>query len=184
MSKCRLVSLDTSTSCTGYGVYENGVLVSHGTITLSSGEKKSELPNHILMYEKIESFLKEKKPHIVAVELTCKPNNASTQRKLDRILGDIELYCIRKKIFYYEMNPVSWRKAIRDNVLPLKLEKGKPNRPQWKKWSMKAVEKFGIKATDDETDAILIGLAYILTFGDRVIVRKILGGMIMDSGKK
>ncbi len=183
--KCTMISLDSSTSCTGYAVWENGCLKEHGTITLTDKEKKSDTPNHILMYGKIEALFKEKKPDIIVPELTNKPNNASTQRKLDRILGFMELYASQKHSFYYEMNNSTCRKVIRENILPLKLEKDKPARPQWKEWSIKAVHKFfGIDVNDDESDALLIGVAYILMFGEENEAGKLLTNAFRNGRKE
>lgn len=160
MSVCKLVSLDTSTTATGVAVWENGILKDYRVI---KRKKETDIRPHIAMSKEILSFLEKIKPDIIAIELTCVPHGTGTQRVLDRILGNIELWAYTHKCFYYEIRPSVWRSLVKDKgeAIP----KGRNNK---KEWSVDTVcKRYGIKPEtidDNIADAILIGEAYIRTF--------------------
>lgn len=87
--------------------------------------------------------------------------NPQVQRMLTMIVGAIMGYCIEHNIVYNEMRPTEWRKYSkkRDEKLPRKRE-------DLKKWSVSRVkELYGIDVSDDESDSILLGYAYVNKYG-------------------
>lgn len=68
--------------------------------------------------------------------------------------------CVSEKIDWQDLRPTQWRKYA-----ALEGEKVPKKREELKKWSINKVsEIFGVNVTDDESDAILIGLAYCNIF--------------------
>lgn len=156
---CKLISFDTSTSSTGYAVYLNGKLDSYGNLALSKDEKQSGIPKHLIMTVKILSLLGKEKPDIIVTELTCVPKGTETQRMLDRILGNLEVWAFIHNTFYDELRPSVWRSRVRGNE---SLPNGRTLKKEWSK--SRVFNQYGITVNDDISDAILIGEAYIKMF--------------------
>ncbi len=147
----RMVSIDSSTRCTGMAYFQDGVLKIHDVINLSDEkdiEKRSDL-----MGLKIMQNLFALSPSIVYVERPRGRNNPETLRKLTTIVGMIRGYCVYNNIYFEEIAPTEWRK-----ILGFKQGKG-IKREEEKVQSMEYVEaKYHITVkTDDESDAICIG---------------------------
>lgn len=155
MSKCKLLSLDTSSSCTGYAVYVDCKLKKHGALDL----KRSKEPyKYRRMIKLIKELLDKEKPDIVVAELPCVHAGIQSHRLLERILGVVEDCCEDRNIYYHEEIPSHWRCLVKTSPVP----KG---RKEVKAWDISLVkELFGVEVGDDEADAILIGLAYIKEF--------------------
>lgn len=108
-----------------------------------------------LMCSAIFSFLDKESPQTIVVEMTVVPKNAGTQRMLTMILGAVYGWCLVHNVYFEMLRPTEWRALIS------KEKKGR-KRDELKAWSVRKVkELFGIDVTDDESDAILIGLAYV-----------------------
>ena len=149
------MSLDTSTTSSGWSIYTNGKLKDYGVVDLSKvkGTAKNKIP---IMISEIEKIIEKYKPSIVVVELTVVSRNAQAQRNLTMLLGMIWHICINKDIEFVDLRPTEWRSYVSAD------KKGR-TRNELKDWSIKKVEDlFGIKEiSDDVSDAILIGYGYI-----------------------
>lgn len=87
--------------------------------------------------------------------MTVVARNVQAQRLLTIILGAVYGWCVTNNIYFKMLRPSEWRALIS------KEKKGR-DRHALKKWSIDTVKKlFNIDVTDDESDAILIGQAYI-----------------------
>lgn len=149
-----MLALDTATRHTGYAVFENGQYMKSGCLFV-----RSEEPDPVdKMLKKISNLLKKHKPDIIVVEDTMVPRNAKVQRELTEILGGIRYWCVEKNSFYYAIKPTEWRKLVKnpDESLPTE-------RNDLKIWARQKSQKYTNKYIiyDDESDAILIGQAYI-----------------------
>ena len=156
-NKIRLLALDTSVRDTGYSLFENGILVDYGNLTVS----KTECPKINIMTKKIGDLLNRIKPDIVVVENTVVLRNARIQRELTMILGGIYFWAINHNKFFYTFNPSEWRKLVKDND-----EDVPKRRTELKQWSLiKASLIANTNITNDNSsDAILIGQAYCNQF--------------------
>ena len=151
-----VLSFDTSTTITGYAVYNDNKLVHYSSIDKSyikdSNGRMMQMINEI--YNRID----QESPNVVVAEETVVPRNPQTQRMLTMILGAIFGYCIQNNIHYCSLRPTQWRSAVRDpeKKLPRKRE-------ELKEWSVSRVnELFEVKNIDDNvSDAILIGMAFV-----------------------
>ena len=159
ISECKLISLDTSTSSTGYAVYISGKLHRYDLIDFKRIKNTDERIKEMIL--KIYEIIETEKPQIIVAEMTVVTRNAQTQRNLTMILGAIQGKCLENNIFFSLLRPTEWRKLVNNEK-----EKLPRKREELKQWSkQKASDILGINdINDDISDAILIGQAYINRF--------------------
>ena len=159
ISECKLISLDTSTSSTGYAVYISGKLHRYDLIDFKRIKNTDERIKEMIL--KIYEIIETEKPQIIVAEMTVVTRNAQTQRNLTMILGAIQGKCLENNIFFSLLRPTEWRKLVHNEK-----EKLPRKREELKQWSKQKVSDIlGINdINDDISDAILIGQAYINRF--------------------
>lgn len=156
MEKIIMLSLDTSSTATGWALWNNGQLIDNGVIDL----KKCKEDKHQIMTKELWYILNQYSPHIVVLEETSVLTNAQTQRVLTQITGTVYTWCVIHDVEYHALRPSTWRSCTKD-----KDEKLPRKREELKKWSIaKVKEIFDIDTTDDGADALLIGKAYLSLF--------------------
>lgn len=154
----KMLSLDTSSTNSGYAYWENGILKEYGVLNSEKYDDKllkiNDMGNQLI--EKLNKY----KPQTVVIEMTVVERNAHTQRILSEIVGIVRGWAIINKAEFVQMRPTEWRKYAKekDEKLPTK-------KPDLKAWSVNRVKNiYSLKVTDDCSDAILIGLARINMF--------------------
>ena len=159
ISECKLISLDTSTSSTGYAVYISGKLHRYDLIDFKRIKNTDERIKEMIL--KIYEIIETEKPQIIVAEMTVVTRNAQTQRNLTMILGAIQGKCLENNIFFSLLRPTEWRKLVNNEK-----EKLPRKREELKQWSKQKVSDIlGINdINDDIYDAILIGQDYINRF--------------------
>ena len=159
ISECKLISLDTSTSSTGYAVYISGKLHRYDLIDFKRIKNTDERIKEMIL--KIYEIIETENPQIIVAEMTVVTRNAQAQRNLTMILGAIQGKCLENNIFFSLLRPTEWRKLVNNEK-----EKLPRKREELKQWSkQKASDILGINdINDDISDAILIGQAYINRF--------------------
>ena len=159
ISECKLISLDTSTSSTGYAVYISGKLHRYDLIDFKRIKNTDERIKEMIL--KIYEIIETEKPQIIVAEMTVVTRNAQAQRNLTMILGAIQGKCLENNIFFSLLRPTEWRKLVNNEK-----EKLPRKREELKQWSKQKVSDIlGINDINyDISDAILIGQAYINRF--------------------
>ena len=159
ISECKLISLDTSTSSTGYAVYISGKLHRYDLIDFKRIKNTDERIKEMIL--KIYEIIETEKPQIIVAEMTVVTRNAQAQRNLTMILGAIQGKCLENNIFFSLLRPTEWRKLVNNEK-----EKLPRKREELKQWSKQKVSDIlGINdINDDISDAILIGQAYLNRF--------------------
>ena len=159
ISECKLISLDTSTSSTGYAIYISGKLHRYDLIDFKRIKNTDERIKEMIL--KIYEIIETEKPQIIVAEMTVVTRNAQAQRNLTMILGAIQGKCLENNIFFSLLRPTEWRKLVNNEK-----EKLPRKREELKQWSKQKVSDIlGINdINDDISDAILIGQAYINRF--------------------
>lgn len=159
ISECKLISLDTSTSSTGYAVYISGKLHRYNLIDFKRIKNTDERIKEMIL--KIYEIIETENPQIIVAEMTVVTRNAQAQRNLTMILGAIQGKCLENNIFFSLLRPTEWRKLVNNEK-----EKLPRKREELKQWSKQKVSDIlGINdINDDISDAILIGQAYINRF--------------------
>ena len=155
----KVLSLDTSTTTTGYAVYTDGNLSHYSSI--DKADIKDTAARLSEMVAGVFRLIETEKPDAVAIEETVVPRNPQTQRMLTMILGAVYGKCLQDGIHYSSLRPTQWRAAVRG-----KDEKLPRHRDELKAWSISKVkELYGVTGVDDNiADAILIGKAFINFF--------------------
>ena len=156
---CKLISMDTSSTSTGVAIFIDGVLSRHFLIeTKNIKDTETRL---IKMFSRLYEVIYMEKPDILVTELTVVTRNAQAQRNLTMILGALYGKCIENNIWYHSYRPTEWRSLIDTDKKPLGRK-----RENYKTWSLEVVKDiYDIDCnTDDISDAILIGSAYVKKF--------------------
>lgn len=154
MKRCRMISIDSSTTRSAYAIFDNGIYKESSLIECTGlmDDRFMEMSKKLLF------LLIEYKPDIVYIEDTVVPRNVQTQRFLTRLQGVIYAYSIFHNCEFNTIRPTEWRKYVG-------LDQGRKKREQLKAEAIKMVkEKFNLEVNDDEAEAVLIGLAVINKF--------------------
>lgn len=172
MSDITLLSLDTSSTKTGWAIFKNGLYKESGV--LKWGHVKNTEERLQLMYIDIIQHIDKYQPDILVIEKDVvgsgKRLNMSTINALVKLIGGVWAYCVQLnmdtmmdistgdfKVFYVEYSPPEWR-----NLINLK---GR-NRDEYKAASIKRIKDvYNLDVDDNEADAINIGEAYCKQWG-------------------
>ena len=162
----RLVGLDTSSSITGFSLYERAKLKEHGI--LDHHKEKDVLIRTEDMVIDISRILKEYKPQIIVIESPPLVNSPKTLILLSEIVGVVRGWSIASGYAeYVEYGANEWRKLIagEDEKVPRSRNDAKP-------WDMEKVRNlFGVEPVDDnEADGILVGAARIKQMCGQIFV--------------
>lgn len=158
----KILSFDQATITTGWSLFltdcehldYSNCLIEYGTLHV---HKRDDIPNWILMAGEICQLIGKYHPNIVVIEDTIMQKSTNTLKELTRLQGTLIWYCFSKNIRIETIYPSQWRKII---ALPVK--------HGMKRTELKTLAKNFVKneclvncVTDDESDAICIGVAYI-----------------------
>lgn len=152
----KVLALDLSTKSSGFAIYENQNLISHGCISATSNnlfnriEKMGTELNTVLKNNKIDkAIIEDVYPEDVH-------NNQSVYKALVYLQGHICMLLNKYNIEFSFYNASEWRKKCG-------IHTGRGiKRESLKTQDIKFVQnQFGIKVNDDEADAICIGFAAV-----------------------
>lgn len=164
-----LLSLDTSSTKTGWAVFKNGIYRESGVLDWSHIKDNTDDRLQI-MYIDIIQHIQKYEPDILVIEKDIvgsgKRQNMSTINTLVKLIGGIWAYCVQLNmstpmnlptgefiIFYVEYTPSEWRSLVGINAR---------KRDDCKMASIKLIkDMYGKDVDDNEADAINIGQAYI-----------------------
>ena len=126
---------------------------------IHSKEKREHMEYCVVfMMEHIEDVLNNYKPTIVVMEDTYGQNDMMTLKMLSRIQGCVVDWCRRNKAEIVFKTPAKWRVEVGMPIVDASGNRLK--REQFKEFSKNIVKQvFGMDVTDDEADAICIGLS-------------------------
>jgi len=157
MEKCRMITIDASTTATGMAIFDNGIYNNVTFFELDS--KKLNMDERFpLMTKWIYDTLEKYKPYIIYIEEAVVTRNAREQRFLARLQGVIYAYCLKNDCEFNTIVPTEWRKYSG-------IEQGGKKRPELKAAAIELVKtKYGLMVSEDEAEAILIGYAVIKKF--------------------
>lgn len=152
----RILALDQSTHISGWSLYEDNQLINYGsweatekksTARISSIKawvsymiEKFSADELILEDIQLQKFTKEQGGEDAAV---------LTYKKLAQLQGVLKNFCYENGIVYTVVSPSIWKSY--NNI------KGKTRSDQKKSAQLRVEAIFSIKASSDESDAILIG---------------------------
>jgi len=168
----KILTIDASTKCTGYAFFVENELIfySHIKELKYKGKSKDRYPAKSAkcgyhMADKIHELILEHKPDVILIEeISIGGKQGTAQVKSLAALHGMILY---KNIEYvdriYFMPASGKMKSHGVDLKGWRTILGLKKSGDWKKSSMKMVkEKYGIEVeNDDESDAILIGAAFL-----------------------
>lgn len=163
IDEVKLLSLDSSSSKTGWALFKNAKYVESGVINLDTNEcKKKYKGNSDKRIEdmclSVINLLKEHTPDIIVIEKLNVGRNMTAVRALSKVIGATYCYAILNNCFYFEIQPSQWRSK-------LGMQSSKRTRIEYKQLSIDYVKKnFGKDVSDDEADSICAGIGYIKMF--------------------
>lgn len=158
MSSTTLLSLDTSTTSTGWAIFKDGEYQESGVID-DFKKVKNGYERLKLMTKELLDSIGQLKPDIIVIEKDVVFGNMKVIDMLMKIIGAVYGFCLFNGITYYEFAPSEWRKYV-------KLQAFGRKRDEFKKASIKYIkDNLNMNVNDDEADAICIGLAYCKKFG-------------------
>ena len=153
-----LLSLDTSTTSTGWAIFQDGVYQDSGVINDFKKEKNGYKRLELMTKELLDS-IGQLNPDVIVIEKDVVFGNMKVIDMLMKIIGAVYGFCLFNGITYYEFAPSEWRKYV-------KLQAFGRKRDEFKKASIKYIkDNLNMEVNDDEADAICIGLAYCKKFG-------------------
>ena len=146
----RILALDQASRTSGFSIYEDGKLIQYGKFTFTDtdfGTRLNKIRNKIKTL--ISDFIIDT---IIYEDIQLQEsanNNVDTFKKLSEVYGIISELAVELKIPAQSVYSTSWKSGVG--------VKGQ-NRAAQKKAAQDWVEnKFGIRPTEDECDAICIG---------------------------
>ena len=148
-----VVSMDQSTRCSGYAVFENGQYVESGVIDMN----KSKLETDARSFEMAKALwkvIKKYKPEHLVLEDVQNQTNAKTMIILARLAGMIIGYAEAHHVKVHILQPSKWRAALQYS------QGSKVKRGELKKQSLDYVKKnLGLNIPEDQAEAICQGIA-------------------------
>ena len=151
-----LLSLDTSSTRTGWAFFIEGKYTQSGVIDYTSKEAKKLSSDERIkkMCLRIFETIKIFHPDSIVIEKMTVSRNMTTVRVLSKIIGIVFAYAIQCDINYYEIEASQWRATLH-------MQKRGRKRDEYKKLSVQYAQKIAGKViTDDEADAICIGESF------------------------
>ena len=146
-----ILSLDQSTTKTGWAYYLGDDFVTSGVLTTNTG-MNGMMENILKLVDKIKPTYIIFEDIYLNQDPKFKKIGVQEFKKLAQLQGYIQGICVIKGMGYYIIPPTEWKSHF----------KFKGKREEQKEHSINYVkEHFKLDATDDETDAILLG-KYIL----------------------
>lgn len=150
----KILAFDQATVKTGCAVFARGRLSSHGLIDLKRTQNAKERTAR--MADEICRRIETEKPDAVVIEDTAMQTNVSVLRTLAQLQGMILGFCFAQGIPCHVRKPSEWRKI-------LGFRQGRVKSAELKKQAQALVKTtYQILVTEDEADAICIGLAFCL----------------------
>ena len=149
----RIMSLDQSTRCSGYSVFDSGEYICSGVIDMS----KSPLETYERSFEMAKEIWKvidKYKPSHLILEDVQQQSNPKTVIILARLAGMILGYAEAHNIQTHILLPSQWRKALNYS------QGAKVKRQELKQQSIDYVKDvFGLDLPEDEAEATCINEA-------------------------
>ncbi len=158
-----MLSLDTSSSKTGWAYFLAGKYKKSGVIDLDTKECKKKYKGNSEqrledMCLAIINLLKEYKPDIIVIEKLNVGRNMVSVRHLAKVIGVVYCYSILNDCFYHEIQASQWRSQI-------DIQAKNRKREEYKQLAIEYVKNtLSIDVTDDEADSICAGIGYIKMF--------------------
>ena len=150
----RILALDQASKVTGYAIFDNGTLVKYGKFSTSSND---DIERFAMMKAWLISMITSWNPDHIAIEGIQFQEQGSEQKMgvtvfqtLARLQGILMLVCHEAKVPYTICPTNTWRHECG--------VKGRSRADKKRSMQLIVKQKYDISVTDDEADAIGIGI--------------------------
>lgn len=152
-----LLALDQSIRITGYGVFQGNELIKHGHWSIPSNLPLGTRLKHFLInLNTLSSLFQIDK--VAFEDIQLQRGNVETYKKLCYTQAMIIFWCEKYNIPYVILSPSHWRSIIKQKY---KQSFGR-SRQEQKQAALNFIQEYyHLEVTEDEADAICIGLAAI-----------------------
>ena len=142
----RIIALDNATHITGWAIFDNNELISYGKYTVKASNTTDRI---IEVGDWLIGLLNKWEPDTIILEDIQQQSNVSTFKTLAKLQGVLEYITKKNNTEYYIISPSTWKSHAG--------VKGKSRVDQKKSAQLIVQNKYNIQATQDESDAILLG---------------------------
>ena len=155
----KILALDQASRTSGWSVFENGKLVTYGKFTVDDTDFGLRLQK---IRNKVKSLIEAHNPDEVVFEdiqlQANQGNNVDTFKKLAEVFGVIYELLTELNISNRAVLSTVWKSKLK--LLHGTGQKRESQKQEAQRW---VVETYGVKPTQDESDAICIGVWASLT---------------------
>ncbi len=153
----KYVSIDASTTCSGWAVFNDGKYVDSGFIDLH--KDKNQEHRVYEMTTQLGYVISANEPDVVFIEDTMMSSNAATLKLLASLGGAIKFFCYSNNYEFESVMPSVWR-AI------LGIQSARTKRAELKNKALNLVnEQLGLLLEEDQAEACALGLAMCIKNG-------------------
>lgn len=142
----RIIALDNATHITGWAVFDNTQLVSYGKYTTQDKDTSDRI---LEMGDWLSNLLVKWEPNTIILEDIQQQNNVSTFKVLAKLQGVLEYISKKNEVEYYIISPATWKHNAQ--------VQGRTRIDQKRSAQLIVNKLYGVQATQDECDAILLG---------------------------
>ena len=154
----RILSLDLSSTSTGYALFDKTEYIYSGTISCSKTKTKDSIVRILYIVKELHQLIEKYQPTAILIE-KLPFTNMYGRETLSYLHGAVKFLSVEKNVpIIAEWNPTHWRKI-------LSFYQGKGKTPKLlKEQSMEYASVSTGKLIDDdnEADAICLGFAYLI----------------------
>lgn len=147
----KILALDQASRVTGWAIFDNAQLINSGTIVINPdyglGERLHKLRNEVKDIIQTQNIEKVYLEDIYADGQHI--NNISTFKTLAEVFGVLFELCVDLKVPVEAVLAVKWKSVVGI--------KGRTRADQKKNAKQHVLEKYKIKASEDQADSICIG---------------------------
>ena len=151
--KNRVIAIDDATQISGWAVFDDSELVSYGKFAAKAGEASDRI---VEIGDWLIGLLDKWQPDTIIIEDIQQQANVSVFKVLAKLQGVLEYLLKKSKRSYYIVHSQTWKSHSK--------VKGKSRADQKRSAQLIVKEVYGVEATQDECDAILMGRYGVETF--------------------
>lgn len=147
----KVISFDQSTSITGYAIWIDGKLEKYNKLIVENPDKKNPWFRMREMYDMITVLIDEENPDFVGFEGVQYQGGLGTYQVLSEMRGVLAAKLFEIDVGFEDIMPTEWKSfcGITANA-KRKIQKDETRQM--------VKEEFGLEVSEDEADAIALGL--------------------------
>lgn len=153
----KFLALDQSINTTGWAIYDNDNLIDFGHFTVSATKPIEE--RLVLIMRELSKIVENHEVNFVFFEDIQNQQNLETYKKLAYVQAIIMFWCYSYELKFSILSSAHWRGILKEKY---KINFGKVRNEQKKTALSFVLENFKKEVTEDEADAICLGLAGII----------------------